>query len=165
MSPGVTTPWYRGSRGEWLVVGQVLLGGLIVGGPQRLAGHSAWPFPVGRLWPLAGSVLMVGGAVLFLAGLRSLGRGLSVLPYPKDGTVLVQTGPYAWVRHPLYSGLLGLGFGWALCVQSGLTLGYAAALFVLLDLKSRREEAWLTERFPAYPEYSRRVRRLVPFLY
>jgi protein-S-isoprenylcysteine O-methyltransferase Ste14 len=65
----------------------------------------------------------------------------------------------------MYSGLLALAFGWALVVQSWHTLGYAAALFALLDIKSRREEAWLAEGFPAYCEYRQRVRRLVPFIY
>ncbi len=42
---------------------------------------------------------------------------------------------------------------------------YVAALFVLLDVKSRREERWLVEKFPEYPAYQRRVRKLIPFVY
>jgi protein-S-isoprenylcysteine O-methyltransferase Ste14 len=87
------------------------------------------------------------------------------LPFPKDGADLVQTGPFALVRHPMYSGGLVLAVGWALCVQSWLTLGYAIALFVFLDAKSRREERWLAEKFPAYASYRRRVRKLIPFVY
>jgi protein-S-isoprenylcysteine O-methyltransferase Ste14 len=36
---------------------------------------------------------------------------------------------------------------------------------VLLEVKSRREERWLREKFPEYAAYQRRVRRLIPFLY
>ncbi len=54
---------------------------------------------------------------------------------------------------------------WALVVQSWLTLGYVVALFVFLDAKARREEKWLTERFPGYVAYQRRVRKLIPFVY
>ena len=50
-------------------------------------------------------------------------------------------------------------------MQSWLTLGYVAVLFVFLDLKSRREERLLIERFPEYVDYPRRVRKLVPFVY
>ncbi len=53
----------------------------------------------------------------------------------------------------------------ALYVQSWLTLGYVAVLFVFLDLKSRREARLLIERFPEYVDYRRRVRKLVPFVY
>jgi protein-S-isoprenylcysteine O-methyltransferase Ste14 len=40
-----------------------------------------------------------------------------------------------------------------------------AALFVLLDMKSRREERWLQEKFDNYGRYKMRVRRLIPFVY
>jgi protein-S-isoprenylcysteine O-methyltransferase Ste14 len=102
---------------------------------------------------------------MLLAGLVRLGRGLTPLPYPRDGGELVQNGPFAFVRHPMYCGGIALALGWALCVRSWLTLGYVAILFVFLDLKSRREERWLTERFPEYAGYRRRVRKLVPFVY
>jgi protein-S-isoprenylcysteine O-methyltransferase Ste14 len=108
---------------------------------------------------------MCAGGVLFLAGLIRQGRSLTVSARPRDGAALIQDGPYAVVRHPMYSGLLALACGWALFLQSWLTLAYAAALFVVLDLKARREERWLLERFAAYGEYRRRVRRLVPFVY
>jgi protein-S-isoprenylcysteine O-methyltransferase Ste14 len=78
---------------------------------------------------------------------------------------LAQTGPYAIVRHPIYSGALLAVFGWAAFVRGPLTLLEALAVLVLLDIKSRREERWLAERFAGYAEYQKRVRKLVPFLY
>jgi protein-S-isoprenylcysteine O-methyltransferase Ste14 len=94
-----------------------------------------------------------------------LGRGLTPLPYPKDGAGLVQTGPFALIRHPIYGGGLMLALGFALMIQSWLTLGYAAVLFAFLDGKSRREERWLAEKYPEYASYQRRVRKLIPFVY
>jgi protein-S-isoprenylcysteine O-methyltransferase Ste14 len=158
-------PWWKGAWGEWLVVAQVALIGSLFLGPRALAGQPAWPFPFPRACTAVGGALMAGGAVLLVASLVRLGRGLTPLPYPKDGAELVQTGPFALVRHPMYSGGLVLGFGWALCVRSWLTLGYAVVLFVFLDAKSRWEERWLTERFPGYATYRRRVRKLIPFIY
>ncbi|MEK6629465.1 MAG: isoprenylcysteine carboxylmethyltransferase family protein, partial [Acidobacteriota bacterium] len=110
-------------------------------------------------------VLIVAGSTLFLAGLVSLGPGLTPLPRPKDDAPLIQTGPYAIVRHPIYCGALVLALGWALVIQGWLTVGYVLALFVFFDIKSRREERWLVEKFPEYRRYQQRVRRLVPFLY
>ena len=157
--------WWKGARGEWLVVAQVGLMGLVFFGPRTWSGQPAWPFPFAGACPFAGGALMSAGSLFFVAALIRLGPGLTPLPYPKDGATLVQTGPYGIVRHPIYSGGLVLALGWALCVRGWLTLGYAVLLFVFLDRKSRREEAWLAERFPAYPDYQRRVRKLIPFVY
>jgi len=158
-------PWWKGARGEWLVVAQILLIALVFLGPRTIAGRPAWPFPFARACPVVGGVLMLGGIALLAAGGARLGRGLTPLPFPKDGADLVQTGPYALVRHPMYSGGLVLAFGWALFVQGWLTLAYVIVLFVFLDAKSRREERWLAEKFPAYGAYQRRVRKLIPFVY
>jgi len=169
MSAGQTAvghkPWWKGARGEWFVVAQVVLIGLVFFGPRTVFGQPAWRFPFPHACLVVGVLSMVGGGVLFVAGQVSLGRGLTPLPYPKDGAELIQTGAFAMVRHPLDSGGVILGFGGALYVQSWLTLGYVVALFVFLDMKSRREEKWLTERFPAYATYQQRVRKLIPFVY
>jgi len=159
------TPWWKGARGEWLVFIQVVLIGLVFLGPRTVAGWPVWPFPFTRICTVLGGVFMVGGGFLLVAGLVRLGRGLTPLPYPKDGAELVQTGPFALVRHPMYGGGLMLGLGWALFTHGWLTLGYVVALFVFLDVKSRREERWLAERFPTYAPYQRRVRKLIPFVY
>jgi protein-S-isoprenylcysteine O-methyltransferase Ste14 len=158
-------PWWKGTRGEWLVVVQVVLMGLVFFGPRTVAGRPAGPFPFPRACPIVGGGMMVAGGVLFLAGLVWLGRGLTPLPYPKAGAGLVQAGPFALVRHPIYSGGLVLALGWAILVQGWLTLGYVIVLFLFLDVKSRREERWLAERFPAYATYQQNVRKLIPFVY
>jgi protein-S-isoprenylcysteine O-methyltransferase Ste14 len=158
-------PWWKGARGEWLVVVQLILIGLVFLGPRRLPGQPMWPLPLGRVCSVVGGVLMFAGGALGVAGLLRLGRGLTPLPYPKDGASLVQTGPFALVRHPMYSGGLALGLGWWLHVQGWLTFAYVVALFVLLDVKSRREEAWLAAKFPSYRAYRQRVRKLIPFVY
>ena len=159
------TPWWKGARGEWLVVIQVVLIGLVFLGPRTVGGWPAWPFPFPRVCAVLGGAFMVGGGVLFVAGLIRLGPGLTPLPYPRDVAELVQTGPFALVRHPIYSGGLMIALGWALLIHGWLTLGYVVALFVFLDVKSRREEKWLAERFPEYASYQRRVRKLIPFVY
>jgi protein-S-isoprenylcysteine O-methyltransferase Ste14 len=158
-------PWWTGARGEWLVVAQLALMALVFFGPRTIGGQPARPFPLPQVCLPVGVVLMVGGSVLLGSGIACLGRALTPLPYPKDDAGLVQTGAYGLVRHPMYGGGLLLGAGWALCIQGWLTLGYVAALFVFLDFKSRREERWLAEKFPAYAAYQRRVRKLIPFVY
>ena len=157
--------WWTGARGEWLVVGQLVLMGLVFFGPRTLAGRPAWAFPLPQGCTAAGCFLMVAGGALLAAGILRLGRALTPLPFPREGAGLVQTGPYGLVRHPMYGGGLVLAFGWALFVHGWMTLAYAVLLLVFLDLKSRREERWLAEKFPEYGEYQRRVRKLIPFVY
>jgi len=159
------SPWWRGRRGEWFVLGQVVLIAALFLGPRTLKGLHAWPPPVVRVSTPAGVALMAAGACLLLAGGLRLGASLTSLPHPQPHATLVQTGPYRVVRHPMYAGGILLACGWALVAHGWLTLIYAAVLVVLLDIKSAREERWLVEKFPEYPDYQRRVPKLIPFVY
>jgi len=165
MTRGRESSWWKGERGEWYVIVQVVLMLLIIAGPRTLPAGPDWSLPFAPERQALGAILVVAGGAFFLAGLFRLGSALTPLPYPKEGASLVQTGPFLLVRHPLYSGGLIASFGVALMVSGWLTYLYVAALFVLLDIKSRQEERWLTRKFPKYRDYQRRVRKLVPFVY
>ena len=163
--PDAHGPWWRGTRGEWWVVGQVALILAVFVGPRAPAGWAPWPEVPARVATVLGVGLIAAGGGLLLAGLVRLGPALTPLPCPKRDLALVETGPYALVRHPMYGGGVVLAFGWALFVHGWLTLGYAVVLFVYLDVKSRREERWLEACYPGYAAYRRRVRKLLPFVY
>jgi protein-S-isoprenylcysteine O-methyltransferase Ste14 len=145
------------------VVAQLGLLAVIALGPRNLGPE--WPAP----WATAAVVLGVAlgsvGGILTLAGAAHLGSNLTPFPRPKTDATLIRSGAYRIVRHPIYGGLILMAFGWALFVHGNLTLLYALALLVLLDVKARREERWLVLKFGDYPDYKRRVRRLIPFLY
>lgn len=158
-------PWWKGSRGEWFAIAQVVLMVLIFLGPRNLPGWPGWPPPAARFGSIAGGLLILLGGALFLAGLFSLGGNLTPLPHPKEESTLVETGAYALARHPMYGGGLLAALGWALMAHGWLTLLYVIVAAVFFDIKSRREERWLMERFPGYGEYRKRVRRLIPFVY
>ena len=138
---------------------------LVFFGPRGGEGVLGWPESVARVTRLASVPLMVVGGGVFIAACLGLGRRLTPLPFPKESSSLVQTGVYAIVRHPIYGGGLVLAIGWAFRTQSWLTLGYVVLLFLFFDLKSRREEEWLTQRYPEYADYRKRVRKLIPFVY
>ena len=110
-------------------------------------------------------LLALAGVLLLLSGLLRLGPNLTPLPYPTAGATLIQSGPYRFVRHPMYAGGIAIAYGWSLFVCGWLTLVYATILFAFLDVKATREERWLTSRFPDYPAYQRRVRKLIPFIH
>jgi protein-S-isoprenylcysteine O-methyltransferase Ste14 len=159
-------PWWKGMRGEWYVVAQAFLFALVLFGPPTLPGWAVWAPPFSWAATGVGAALAIAGGALAVAGLFGLGQAnLTALPYPKDEARLVETGPYAVVRHPIYSGLILGALGFGLLVQGWLTVGYALVLFAFFDVKSRREERWLVERFPEYAEYRTRVRKLIPWVY
>lgn len=87
------------------------------------------------------------------------------MPRPRDEASLVTGGIYRRVRHPIYLGLIALAMGWACVTLSPLALAAAIALAVVLDLKARREEFWLTERYSEYPRYRARTHRFIPGVY
>ncbi|MEI7538690.1 MAG: methyltransferase [Comamonadaceae bacterium] len=86
----------------------------------------------------------------------------SIHPKPKTSGVLVTSGPYRWIRHPMYSSVL-LGAA-ALALLSSPLAGWAAwlALALVLFLKSLLEEAWLQQRHPGYAAYMQRSKRFLP---
>jgi len=159
------TPWWKGTRGEWYVVAQVVLFVLVVFGPRTWLGWPTWTFPNTQLGSIGSGVLLLVGGFLVVAGIFGLGANLTAVPYPKEQATLVEKGPYQLVSHPMYSGGIFMAFGWAFWVHGWLTIGYAIILFVFFDVKSRREEQWLKEKFSHYVEYQKRVRKLIPFVY
>ncbi len=163
--PPPGAPWWKGTRGEWYVVAQVVIFGLILVGPRSVRGLPTWTAPCATIARVIGAALMVAGATLSIWGTLTLGTSLSVLPYPKEGARLVESGPYRLVRNPIYSGLILGSFGLALVLRSWLGLAYALALLILFDLKTRREELWLCERYPAYADYRKRVKKLLPWIW
>ena len=112
-----------------------------------------------------GRGMLILSALIAGAGFAALGRNLTPNPRPRSTGTLVQHGIYRFMRHPLYSSLILGCLGWSLHRQSGPALGAAFFLAWALDSKARLEERWLCERFPSYPEYSRRVRRFIPWVY
>ena len=66
----------------------------------------------------------------------------------------------------MYGGGILITFGWTIVFASIIGLAFTVALTLLLDLKARREELWLTDRFSGYEAYRQRTRRkLLPFIY
>ncbi|MBI5880475.1 MAG: isoprenylcysteine carboxylmethyltransferase family protein [Chloroflexi bacterium] len=148
-----------GKRGEGWVALQFIAMALVGLAPLVEQAY----LPSWLAWP--GFALMVAGGALGIAGLLHLGESLTAFPRPLERGQLVTSGAYALVRHPIYAGLIIAAVGWALWNTGLLTLAAAVLLFVFFDMKSRLEERWLAEKYPDYPAYRQRVKKLIPWVY
>lgn len=156
-----------GPRGEgWVVLQGILLAIVGAAGLLALAGinEPSWQGPARFATSVVGIALMAVGAWQARQGVRDLGANLTPLPHPTDESDLIETGIYGKVRHPIYGGLILLGFGWALLSAYLPAVPVALLLVPFFWLKSSVEERWLEERFPSYPDYRRRTRRFIAWI-
>jgi protein-S-isoprenylcysteine O-methyltransferase Ste14 len=132
-----------------------------------LPGH----FLAGRFVPDTLATFWIGVAIL-IAGLgfsiwarRVLGRNWSGIVTVKQDHELIERGPYRWVRHPIYTGLLIAFVGTAISRGEWRGLLAVAIVFAGLWRKLKLEERWMIETFgDAYLRYRERVRALIPFV-
>jgi protein-S-isoprenylcysteine O-methyltransferase Ste14 len=121
------------------------------------------------LWPLNPFILGVA-VILTIAGLSfavwarlHLGKYWSGRITLKVDHRVIQTGPYAWVRHPIYSGLILALLGTA--ISLGTVRAFLGFAFILVSFlrKLTLEENWLRSHFGTeYELYQKRVRALIP---
>jgi protein-S-isoprenylcysteine O-methyltransferase Ste14 len=163
---GITTNWWRGDRGEYWVIAQGVLLLIFALIPPNIPGFIDLDASVRQYlrWILTAIFSIL--AIVFLGrSLFDLGQNLTPLPHPRDEGQLVKTGIYGLVRHPLYSGVIYLTLAYTSWQMSWVHLLGSIVLFVFFDAKSRKEEVWLTEKFPDYTNYSTSVKKLIPGIY
>ena len=126
-----------------------------------------WVLMTGR--PFAGSILLlilqIAGGMLGIWAIAAMGiRNANVSPLVKQDAQLITDGPYAFIRHPMYSAVL-LAI-WPLIADHCSPLRLAAGLILTADLgvKMLYEESLLKERFAGYEAYMKKTKRLIPFV-
>lgn len=112
-----------------------------------------------------GGLAALGVSVAVWAWVTMGWTRLRVMPDPRHDAVLIDWGPYRWIRHPMYSGLLLFTLG--LIVHDGgprrwLLFGLLAAVLVA---KATIEERILCESLPGYPGYRRRTGFFFPQIF
>jgi protein-S-isoprenylcysteine O-methyltransferase Ste14 len=131
---------------------------------RRIAAAPLWEVNDAGEYGLA-AVTLAG--ILFAWWARiHIGRLWSGSITRKEGHRVIDTGPYALVRHPIYTGLIGALVASALAQATAIALAGAALLTFGFWLKARAEERFLTAELgaDAYGAYRRRVPMLVPAL-
>lgn len=105
-------------------------------------------------------VLLVGWSVTAM----SL-RQMRPMPEVVDGDRLVTHGPYRWIRHPMYTAILLITVGLIGNDPALYRIVIAVALLVILILKSNREEYFLCQAYPDYPDYRKSTWQLIPLIW
>jgi protein-S-isoprenylcysteine O-methyltransferase Ste14 len=159
-------------RSRYLYVVLGIIGGLLIGWPtvpgDGPSGAVGWLD--GRLWPPTPISYWIGLALL-CAGLAfavwarvELGRNWSGSVTVKEGHELIRSGPYGYVRHPIYTGLIAALLGTA--ATSGSVRGFLGVALIVASFlrKMSTEERFMRDTFPEeYARYSARVPALIPF--
>jgi protein-S-isoprenylcysteine O-methyltransferase Ste14 len=112
-----------------------------------------------------GALMCMLGAGFAIWSRSVLGRSWSATVTRGDGHCLVQRGPYAIVRHPIYFGFLVAVIGMVLALGEARAFALLFGILILLK-KMGREEGILRTAFPSqYLEYEQRVKRLLPWIW
>ena len=131
--------------------------------PLRWLNVQLWP---SGLWPFwLGAAITVAGILFAVWAREHLGRNWSRSVTIKKDHELISTGPYAVVRHPIYTGILAgfLGMAIAVCQVRGFLA--LAVMFLALWVKLRMEEKWMRSQFgETYASYARHTAAVVPYL-
>ena len=112
-----------------------------------------------QIWELSGVFIAISG----IFGLNW--HSFSVFPEPKNKGRLVQSGIFAYIRHPTYAGILIVSSTLIWQFWSIPRLLALCLLSFVLIFKILREEKMLAQKFPDYEDYKKNTNRLIPFLW
>jgi len=145
----------------FVIVGSLLLMGAF---PWWGLNTRIWPFTQPLLW-LAYALTLAGLGTLIWAR-WTLGTNWSATVTFREGHELIEHGPYRFVRHPIYTGLLLMVAGTATVVGKWSAV-LSLIIFILGHLwKLKQEEALMIKHFPdTYSQYKARTKALIPYIF
>lgn len=144
-------------------MGQALMFGLFVA--SLIWGDSVDDVPGLVVIQIVGLVLAFIGAAM--SGWAAVHHGARLTPFPKptDGMPLIDAGPYRFVRHPMYTGIIAFVFGVGLAYANLPTVLTGFLFVVFFMAKTGEEEDMLVRDVPGYREYRSSVPwRLIPYV-
>ncbi|MDQ2855958.1 MAG: isoprenylcysteine carboxylmethyltransferase family protein [Acidobacteriota bacterium] len=127
--------------------------------------------PVGRTAEVAIEIITVAIAFfsvwIVMSAVRTLGKEWSVTARLVEGHELATRGPYRFMRHPIYTGMLGMLLATGLAISQWFSLLAAIVVFFIgTIIRVRSEERLLREQFGAqFDDYARRVAAMLPGVY
>lgn len=111
----------------------------------------------------AGLLLAIFGSVVTIWSMFQHGTRLSPFPKPVDDATLIESGPYRYVRHPMYSGIIAFVLGCSIAYAVPAAMIAAPAFLVFFMAKTGHEEELLADAVPGYRGYRSAVHwKLIP---
>jgi protein-S-isoprenylcysteine O-methyltransferase Ste14 len=148
-------------RGTWRWYIWLVAVGFVVMSVGRPGENMLW-----RVGPVLGwsMVALTAASFIFAWWARiTMGRLWSGGVMRTDEHRVIQDGPFAWVRHPIYTSLIGASVAVAALRATPQAMLGPLLIGLGFYLKARVEERFLTEELTGYPEYRARVPMLVPW--
>jgi protein-S-isoprenylcysteine O-methyltransferase Ste14 len=128
----------------------------VLAAPRLLRGDFSW---------LGLMLLGLSGALAAWTLLHNRLGNFNIRPAPKAGGVLITTGPYRLMRHPMYTSVLLMAAALASAAEPLTGCLAWAALALVLYLKSSLEERWLREHHAQYEAYCLTCKRFLPWVF
>ena len=114
---------------------------------------------------IVGVIVAIAGAAISVWAAVFHGSRLTPFPKPVDGMQVIDQGPYRYVRHPMYSGIIAFTLGVGLAYANPATMLSSLTFFVFFMAKTGHEEDLLVQLVPGYRRYRSLVPwRLIPYL-
>ena len=130
------------------------------------------PWLYRQLWPSGiwsfciGAAVTVAGLLFAVWARQHLASNWSSSVTIKQDHELITTGPYAVVRHPIYTGILTGFLGTAIALSQVRGVIGFVVIFIVFWAKLRKEEEWMRSQFgETYATYARETAALVPYLF
>jgi len=121
--------------------------------------------PVTLALNIVGVILCAAGGIFLVWARQTIGKNWSQTVSAKQGHELVTSGPYSYVRHPMYTGGLIAVIGSAI-VCGGAFVFLLVILGALFLWRVGAEDKLMAQQFPKeYPEYKERTKALIPFVW
>lgn len=116
-------------------------------------------FQVPLILKYVGVIVSILGFLIIVIAILQLNKNLTPFPTPKENGVLINTGLYKYVRHPIYSGIFLAALGITFYTGSYWQLVILFILLILFYFKSKYEESLLIEKYQEYENYIKVTRR------
>ena len=118
-------------------------------------------------WHFSKITISIYAIAIFIGlwAIKSMHFGhFNIIPDPMPNIKLVTTGPYQFIRHPMYFSILLFFLAVVIMDVSLVSMGLYLNLFLVLFVKLSYEEYLLTQSLPDYPQYQSKTKRLIPFI-